>query len=325
MSPPLVSVCIPTYNSAHFLRQAIESVLSQAFADFELVVVDDASRDETPSLCARYTDPRFRYRRFEQNAGQSGSFNRCLAEASGELLTILHSDDYFLPGFLADRVEHLRAHPQAGFVFGAYQVVDAEDRPLSTGGAWSEDRDLPSREILESLFSASVICPSSMMIRRSTAERAGPFRTDLTWGQDWDWAIRLAEISGAFFCARPLAAYRVHDASGTAEMLNAARNGEQERRILTEAFRRASMRDRSFAGSRPRYFRALGLRHLYYAEQALLARRNAVARHNILYALRAEPRFVTKPVVWAILASSYTHSAVYTLFKRGRGLTRPQP
>src|SRR5438105_14327682 len=98
---PKVSVFVPTYNTAQYLGVAIESVLAQAFGDFELVVCDNASTDTTPELCGRYGDPRLRYVRFDELVGQAANRNRCLDLATGEYIILLHSDDELLPEFLA--------------------------------------------------------------------------------------------------------------------------------------------------------------------------------------------------------------------------------
>ena len=88
----LVSVVIACYNHGRFLPAAVESVLAQDFIDYELVICDNASTDETPELCRRYTDPRIRYLRFEELTNQAGSFNRCLQEARGELECLQFSE-----------------------------------------------------------------------------------------------------------------------------------------------------------------------------------------------------------------------------------------
>ena len=90
---PPVSVCIPTYNYGRFLGRAIESVLGQAFGDFELLVVDNASTDGTDELVAGYDDPRLSYLRNERNLGLFGNFERCLELARSDLVKILCADD----------------------------------------------------------------------------------------------------------------------------------------------------------------------------------------------------------------------------------------
>jgi hypothetical protein len=137
---PKVSVCVPTYNTARYLPETIESVLRQEFADYELVICDNASTDNTTELCRGYNDPRIRYLRFDENTNQAGNFNRCLREARGEFLTILHSDDFFLPGFLTDRVNRLTTNPEIDFVFGAVRIVDAASEFQTISRQWTEDR-----------------------------------------------------------------------------------------------------------------------------------------------------------------------------------------
>src|SRR6185369_450501 len=267
---PKVSVCIPTYNTARYLAEAIDSVLAQEFMDFELVICDNASTDATPEICRRYTDPRIRYVRFEELTNQAGNFNRCLNEAKGEFITLLHADDYFLPGFLADRVNRLDEQAEVGFVFGAVQVVDSEGDPISLKSQWEEDRFFPRGELFKLLLSSCLICPPSLMVRSSITQKAALFRTDLTWGHDWEWTLRLAEDNAACYVARPLAAYREHDASGTAEILNAATNGRQERLILKETMERSAIKNDLLRTVRRSAYQSLSRRHMYFADQALL-------------------------------------------------------
>src|SRR5262245_47649967 len=101
---PRISVCIPTYNTARYLPEAIESVLAQTYDDFELVICDNASTDATPQLCRRYDDPRVRYVRFDELVNQGNNWNRCLRLARGDYIALLHADDRYRSGFLIERV-----------------------------------------------------------------------------------------------------------------------------------------------------------------------------------------------------------------------------
>ena len=307
---PKVSICIPTYNTARYLPQAIESVLAQGFADFELVICDNASTDGTPELCQRYRDGRVRYLRFDELTNQAGNFNRCLSEARGDLVTLLHSDDYFLPGFLDDRVSRFERDPKLGLVFGAVEVVDAGGAHVSTSARWPQDRSFGAGELVEELVMACLVSPPSLMVKRGLIEKTGRFRSDLTWGHDWEWTIRLAERGAAEYASRALAAYRVHDASGTAEILNAAKNGNQERRILQETFARL-LSNTSLQGRRRAAYRALSRRQMYFAEQSLLADRKPVARNNLWFAVRADPTMILKPTFWALLIATVGPTKVY--------------
>lgn len=312
---PKVSICIPTYNTVRYLGQTIESVLAQDYQDYELVICDNASTDETPELVRRYDDSRLRYVRFEELTNQAGNFNRCLKEARGEFITLLHSDDFFLPGFMADRVSRLERQSEVGFVFGAVKIVDALGVEVSTGSRWPEDRYFEKGQLLASLLEGCLVSPPSLMVRKSCAERAGLFRTDLTWGHDWEWTIRLAEQGAACYASEPLAAYRVHDSSGTAEILHAAKNGDQERRILQETFKRLSSADQSINNLRRPAFQALSRRHMYFAEQSLLAERRAVARNNLWYAALADASMIVRPTYWALLLGSVVPINLYNQYR----------
>src|SRR5262249_19528671 len=260
--------------------------------------------DDTPKICRDHRDARLRYLRFEERLNQAGNFNRCLSEARGEYLTLLHADDLVAPGFLTDRVESLEDDPSLGFVFGAVNIVNANSVVTSTSNRWSEDRRFGAGELVDSLLLGCVVSPPSLMVRKSCADRVGPYRTDLTWGHDWEWTLRLAERFSTLYKNKPLAAYRVHPESGTAEELNNAGNGHQEEDILKTALARLEGRDPRFRRLRRPALRALSYRLMYYAEQALLDGRRHVARNNLWYAARSDLRTIIRPTFWAILATS---------------------
>jgi glycosyltransferase involved in cell wall biosynthesis len=312
---PKVSVCIPTYNSARYLRQAIETVLNQDYGDYELVVCDNASTDGTTELCRGYESPRMRYQRFEDHSNQAGSFNRCLQEARGEFITILHADDYLLPGFLKDRVNRLSGRPEIGSVFGAVEVVDECGSVVSLNRPWPDDKAFAPKELLPSLLCGCLVSPPSLMVRRVIAESAGPFRTDLTWGHDWEWALRLAENAGVLYTSRVLAAYRIHSESGTAEILKSAQNGDQELRILKDTLERLCATDRRFRKLRRPAYRSLSNRHMYFADTALLDGLKAAARMNLRYAALSDYWIVTRPTFWAMLMGSAGSPRWYTRYR----------
>lgn len=312
---PKVSVCIPTYNTARYLPETIESVLRQDFDDYELIICDNASTDATPEICQSYRDPRFQYKRFDELTNQAGNFNRCLELASGEFIMLLHSDDFFLSGFLADRVRRLEENPSVDFVFGAVKVVDAESADVSVNKHWENDQTFAPPDLLGDLLFGCLVSPPSLMVRRSAVGKAGVFRTDLTWGHDWEWTLRLAEKGGAAYASEPLAAYRVHDASGTAEILNAAKNGEQERRILRETLARIGQAYPHFKKLRRPAFQELSRRHMYFAEQALMGHRRSITRNNLWYALRADAGMILRPTFWALLWGSFSSINWYKRYR----------
>jgi len=227
------------------------------------------------------------------------------------------------PSFLADRVKSFEDDPSLGFVFGAVNIVNANSVVTSTSNPWSEDRRFGAGELVDSLLLGCVVSPPSLMVRKSCVERVGLFRTDLTWGHDWEWTLRLAERFSTLYRSTPLAAYRVHSESGTAEQLNSAGNCHQEDYILRTALARLEVCDPRFRRLRRRAFRALSHRLMYFAEQALLGGRKRVARHNLWYAAKSDLRALSHPTFWAILAASGGSLDWYVRYRRVRHVKLP--
>jgi hypothetical protein len=204
-------------------------------------------------------------------------------------------------------------------------LIDGDGAEFSVRQKWTEDRVLSRREILEALLRECVVSPPSLMVRRKAALAAGPFRTDLTWGHDWEWMLRLASLGPAEYVAATFAAYRVHDGSGTSEILKAARNGAQESLILREAFERLERDDTSFRDMRPEAFGLLGRRHMFYAQEALLRGHLPVARYNLGWAARADYWLAFRPTFWAIGLGSLGLGFLYPLWARTRRVPDGRP
>src|SRR3972149_3665070 len=109
---PKVSVCIPSYNHARYIGASIESVLAQSFEDWELVIVDNFSTDDTQAVVKSFRDPRIRSYASDRNVGLVRNWNRCVSLARGEYVGILPADDIYLPRMLERSVGRLDAHPK---------------------------------------------------------------------------------------------------------------------------------------------------------------------------------------------------------------------
>ncbi|MCP4377403.1 MAG: glycosyltransferase family 2 protein, partial [bacterium] len=127
---PVVSVVMPTYNHAVFIGEAIQSVLSQTFADFELIVVDNYSEDDTESVVRGFGDPRIEYIKFANNGVIAASRNAALNRASGEFIAFLDSDDTWSPDKIAVQLEYMRANPNVALICGS-MVTRHGNEPFS--------------------------------------------------------------------------------------------------------------------------------------------------------------------------------------------------
>lgn len=128
MSSPELSVCIPTYNAARFLPDAIGSVMHQGLDDFEIVIVDNASEDDTQALITRLSNPHIRYFRNPENLGPHHSFMRCLSEARGTYIKPLCADDAFVDEVVVKQLRVLRSRPDVAVVTCDHYLTDSELR-----------------------------------------------------------------------------------------------------------------------------------------------------------------------------------------------------
>jgi glycosyltransferase involved in cell wall biosynthesis len=183
---PLVSICIPTYNRAGMVGDAIRSALSQTYPAIEVVVVDNASTDGTAEVVASFRDHRLRFVRNERNLGLFGNFNRCIELARGSLVHILHSDDTIPPGFTQACMDLLLAHPEVAMTFTPAIIQGAGASPGSVQG---EDRICPAPEGFRAILRdrGLVACPS-VMVRREVYADTGAFPLEYPYSSDlYEW------------------------------------------------------------------------------------------------------------------------------------------
>jgi glycosyltransferase involved in cell wall biosynthesis len=231
VSGPSVSLCIPTWNGAAYLPEALASAIAQTFTDFELLIVDDASTDASVEIATACRDPRLRLLRNVRRLGIPGSWNRCLEEARGEYVKFLFQDDVLAPGALASLVTALADEPGAVLAFGRREIRhegSGASLPLLGGiyGAALETfyASLPgSRPVLRGLdlvhgaleagrdMAINVIGePSFVLLRKDAARRAGGFDPSFAQLVDWELYLRLARRGSLVFRDELMGVFRVH-------------------------------------------------------------------------------------------------------------------
>ena len=206
---PLVTVVIPCYNQAHFLGEAIESVLSQSYKNFEVIVVDDGSTDNTAEVAERYGE-RVRVVR-QENQGLSGARNSGLGEAEGEYVVFLDADDRLLPGALATGLQHLDAHTECAFVSGYCKVMAADGSPLGVWRHHPADED-PYIALLRKCY---IPAHSAVMYRRWVFASVGGFDTSLEACEDYEHYLRVARKFPIYHHGEPIVECRRHGANMT--------------------------------------------------------------------------------------------------------------
>jgi len=205
MNPPRVSIIMPAYNTARFIRAAIDSVLAQTCRDFELIVVDDCSPDESATICRSYTDSRLRLLSLPENRGLAGARNAGIDVARGEFIAFLDSDDVAVPERLAMQLSYFASHPDCILLGGGYRRMHAEGELLPGDNLFP----LPARAIRPMLLLRNNFNASTLTVRRS-ALPAGGFRT--MFAEDYDFISRTAANANGELANLPavLAHYRIN-------------------------------------------------------------------------------------------------------------------
>jgi glycosyltransferase involved in cell wall biosynthesis len=253
----LCSVVIPLYNKARFIEAAVESVLRQHYPDFEIIVIDDGSKDDGPARVNAIPDHRIRLVR-QTNQGVSCARNKGIELAKGDLVCFLDADDWFLPVYLETMVGMAKAHPDIVFFSASYREISALDDSTS---AW-DCTDPGQFDAIDDLYRqwrvrGPFFFTSSVAVRRAALIGQQPcFTPGESMGEDQDLWFRLAEQGLLLFCPAPLVAYRV-DVAGSLCSTNTERN-------LLPVYRRLEVR--ALRRQIPERFRSSALRLVAHAK-----------------------------------------------------------
>jgi glycosyltransferase involved in cell wall biosynthesis len=210
---PKVSVCIPTYNYAHYISDAIESVLSQSFTDLELIVIDNCSNDNTREVVDTYIrrDNRVKYFLNKENIGPVNNLNECLRRASGEYVKILSADDLLLPTCIEKSVNILNKYPDVVLIGCTRAFVDSSLRPIEIMSYADKFDIVEGYQVIHRclIYGMNFIGePTAVVFRRHYAERG--FNTAYKQLVDLEMWIHLLQY-GKFACiSEPLCSVRIH-------------------------------------------------------------------------------------------------------------------
>ena len=216
MHAGLISVVIPVYNGANYLRQAVDSVLSQTYPDVEIIAIDDGSTDGSSSLLDEYEE---RVRVLSQpNCGNVGLVrNIGIEHATGEFVAFLDQDDWWEPTKLAEQVGVFHSDAKIGLVHTAVRYFDESlAREVGPQDPSARPQDFVG-SCFEALLKGNAICNSSVMLRRTVLDQAGGGCSLLVLGntvQDYDLWLRVALVSEFGFLAKELTHFRLHNAQG---------------------------------------------------------------------------------------------------------------
>ncbi len=297
-----VSVVIPTYNRADLVGNAIQSVLDQTYTDWELIVVDDGSQDNTRDVVAAYADPRICYI-YQNNKKLPGARNTGIQASTSEYVAFLDSDDAFLPDRLQRQVTVLDRDPDLGLVASGWMEINQEGEPRRTVQPWQ----LKSGLTLTDLLYNCPFPPSAAMVRRHWLIRVGLFDPEQHYVEDWDLWLRLA-YAGCRMAWVPSTEWlqRIHYSKNKAGEGNMSRNADRMIaglfRLLDKFFAQPNLSEEVRRQRDTVYANA----HLDSAMRAFGARKSVEGEKYLLEAARLNPALLTgdPPAILQSLASN---------------------
>lgn len=213
MKQKLVSVVMPSYNHAQYVGRAIESVLRQTYKNFEFIIADDGSTDGSAEVISRYNDPRIKFTLFKENTS-FGAGEYIYEQARGEYIACICSDDMWDETLLEKYVSFLEEHEEYGCCVCQPEVIDENDQKV-TNSIYNDlfigENNTSGWWFKRLYMNGNCICGPSMGIRRTVYEKLGPFRFQYRQLQDYEFWMRLVQISNIYIYPEKLVKYRIHE------------------------------------------------------------------------------------------------------------------
>jgi glycosyltransferase involved in cell wall biosynthesis len=243
---PAISVLMSVYNGERYLRAAMDSILGQTFRDFELIVIDDGSKDSSPDILRQYAqrDPRVKLT-IRENKGLTTTLNEAFAQSRGKYLARMDCDDVALPHRFQKQIELLDANSNVVCTGGHFQLIDGEGRLLTTLRVPTGDAEIQDKLVR----GHNSICHPCAMIRRTGMDRANGYDTRFKTSQDLDLWLRLGEIGKLANVADPILRFRLHESSVSETKRQQQR--EMGRLACEEAWKRRGLTDINYEADEP--------------------------------------------------------------------------
>ena len=211
LDKPKISICIPTYNRAKYLVETLRTILNQTFTDFELIISDDGSTDDTSELIKCIRDERLKYTRNETNLGLYENWNYCINLAKGDYIAIYHDHDLYESTLVKESVDILDSNKNIGFIFSGIRYIDDNGKALQTIVEKHLGGFVSGHKLVRRMATKwnSLIAAPTVMVRKDAYEHAGLYNADLGYGADLDMWVRLLLKYDSYYIARPMVDLRV--------------------------------------------------------------------------------------------------------------------
>ncbi|MBX3568074.1 MAG: glycosyltransferase [Rhizobiaceae bacterium] len=303
---PRVSIVIPTYNSARWLAEAVDSALAQTETDIEVLVFDNASTDDTASVMARYDDPRLSYVRCGENVGFAGNMTRGIRAARGDYFMQLGSDDVLDPRFVATAAALLDRDRSAAMVHGRAVWINDDGTPIGRMEArWPTRSD--SQDAFVRTFTEG-FCYSTVFSRTQPVKLLGAM--DERWGMISDtWLfLKLCLAGDVLFIDEPLVRYRVRESSLSFELYADGKMFDDHLSGLDEAF--GWPEARAFGHRKGEARSAVACQAFDTLHMTRLGAGLGRTIAKAMQVVRSEPRVLRRPAAWLRFAAAMMPPAI---------------
>lgn len=213
-----VTVAIPTYNAERYIKESLESVLSQTYRMLEVIVMDERSTDRTLEIVQSFDDSRIRIHRNPERLGIGRNWNQGLRLGTGPYVIIHHQDDIMAPDGIERKVAFLDEQPSAGFVYSRVEVIDEEGGKLPNQLGWFSNDLFDRDQLFDSiqffmalLLGKNLICCPSVLLRREAALKINGFDEDMPFALDWEMWLRMAAAYPVGYVDAVTTYYRWHE------------------------------------------------------------------------------------------------------------------
>jgi glycosyltransferase involved in cell wall biosynthesis len=300
MAVPLASICVPSFNHARYVGECLDSALSQEFGDFEVVVADDASTDDTARVLAGYQHPRLSVFTQAARRGIGANWNDCVRHSRGRYVGLIPSDDKVRPNFLREQVAALEAHPEAGFAGCGVEQIGPDGEPLgfnirANGTRADGVAYTANAAALPRYLDGPKVALTGTLFRRELFDRVGGFCENMTVCLDWDFWVRLLETHGEIYNPATLVQFRWHPTNTSGD----ATQYLQTFRESQEVFRRAGELLERLQGPRGEVLRSARSR-LARKTLQIAARARGVPPDLGAEVARFDPRWGTRWRAWLL-------------------------
>jgi glycosyltransferase involved in cell wall biosynthesis len=262
MEDPKVSILLPVFNAERYLYRSLDSVLEQTYGDYELLLCDDASTDDSVKIVESRHDPRIRFFRNRTNRGLFKTINMLIKEARGTYIKLWSQDDIMKPQCLAEERAFHEEHPEIGFSYCLYDTIDDAGEVLKHPGADETPEIIPPPLADQLMFYYGSIVGniSNVMIRKAVLDDVGLFREDMHVANDFEMWVRITKKYPIGFIRQILILLRFHEDQLSRRKVNTTVFMREDYKIIQTLLGRLPPDVRAYAKTYERWHR----RRLYF-------------------------------------------------------------